>query len=143
MLTAAATAVDSDDISGDGSQRGPAVTRGGVPVVMVAGRGPKNPGMAPEEARRSPVAGWPSLWLLGGVPRTLGWLPKRPGSDPVAGALSLWLLGGDPRTPLQPPRGPVKGLECPVGLVGAAEVRGCFGWFAVFAVLLGMLVGGC
>jgi hypothetical protein len=61
-----------------GSQRGPAVTRGGVAVVMVAGEGPKNPGVVS---------------------------PKRPGSDPVAGALSSWLAGRGPKNPHSSPRG--------------------------------------
>jgi hypothetical protein len=51
-------------------------------------------GVAPKEARRSPVAGWPSLWLLGGVPKTLGWLPKRPGGHPWRGGRRYGCWGG-------------------------------------------------
>ena len=125
-------------------------------------------GVAPKEARRSPVAGWPSLWLLGGVPKTLGWLPKRPGGHPWRGgrrygcwegsrepwggsqrgpAVTPWrgrcrhgLPGGDPRTPTPAPAGPGQGA----GVAGRCG-RYCGGipqvlWFGCYA-LLAVLLG--
>ena len=55
-------------------------TEPGEPVTgSSAGRGPEDPGMAPEEACLSLVARGQVSGLLGGDPKTLGWLPKRPG----------------------------------------------------------------
>ena len=60
----------------------------------MAGWGPENPGMAPEEALRHPrargagcscFARLATVKWLGGDPKTLGWLPKRPTVTPGHG----------------------------------------------------------
>ena len=53
--------------------------------IRHAGMGPEDPGMAPREARLLPWRGVDVSGMLGWGPRTQGWLPRGP-STPVAGS---------------------------------------------------------
>ena len=70
--------------------------------------GPKNPGMAPKEARLLSRGGESKrIRQLGWDPKTQGWLPKRPAYSPVAGSVNVsgsWVGAQKPRDGSQ--RGP-------------------------------------
>ena len=118
-------------------RRGPGVPLARGLPVHVAGWGPKNPGMAPKEAPRLPVAGESLIpVLVGGSRKPLGWLRQRPGwhrKKPCVpswrGARSPGLAGwGQPETPRMAPERPWSTLGTGLQSTQLGGVPRTLGW---------------